>query len=179
MYCSGCWLSDPLNNYFGRRGTVGSSPPSFLAPSIDRIQIFFSAIFCCFSVIGSAFTQNWQQLFVTRLLLGVGMGSKASTVPIFSAENVPASIRGGLVMSWQVGRRTRLTISSILTGTLIIRCGQPLESFWVSAPISPSKTPATSRGVCNWEAPSSQPFLSGSASTSALNHQDGISKRSI
>jgi hypothetical protein len=36
MYCSGCWLSDPLNNYFGRRGTVGSSPPSFLAPSIDR-----------------------------------------------------------------------------------------------------------------------------------------------
>jgi len=81
----GCWLSDPLNNYFGRRGTI-----------------FFSAIFCCFSVIGSAFTQNWQQLFVTRLLLGVGMGSKASTVPIFSAENVPASIRGGLVMSWQM-----------------------------------------------------------------------------
>lgn len=30
------------------------------------------------------------------------MGSKASTVPIYAAENVPASIRGGLVMSWQV-----------------------------------------------------------------------------
>lgn len=30
------------------------------------------------------------------------MGSKASTVPIFSAENVPAAIRGGLVMSWQM-----------------------------------------------------------------------------
>ena len=30
------------------------------------------------------------------------MGSKASTVPIFAAENVPASIRGGLVMSWQM-----------------------------------------------------------------------------
>ncbi|KAL8818247.1 MAG: hypothetical protein Q9191_007983 [Dirinaria sp. TL-2023a] len=81
----GCWLSDPLNNFFGRRGTI-----------------FFSAIFCLLSVIGSGVTQNWQQLFVTRLLLGVGMGSKASTVPIYAAENCPAAIRGGLVMSWQM-----------------------------------------------------------------------------
>ena len=81
----GCWMSDPLNNYFGRRGTI-----------------FFSAMFCCLSVIGSAVTQNWQQLFVTRLLLGIGMGSKASTVPIFCAENAPASVRGGLVMCWQM-----------------------------------------------------------------------------
>ncbi|KAL8819677.1 MAG: hypothetical protein Q9223_001948 [Gallowayella weberi] len=81
----GCWISDPLNYYFGRRGTI-----------------FFSAIFCLFSVIGSAFSQNWQQLFMTRILLGIGMGSKASTVPIYAAENVPAAIRGGLVMSWQM-----------------------------------------------------------------------------
>jgi len=81
----GCWLSDPLNNYIGRRGTI-----------------FFSAVFCLLSVIGSATTQNWQQLFVTRLLLGIGMGSKASTVPIFAAENCPAAVRGGLVMSWQM-----------------------------------------------------------------------------
>ena len=81
----GCWMSDPLNNYFGRRGTI-----------------FFSAMFCCLSVIGSGVTQTWQELFVTRLLLGIGMGSKASTVPIFCAENAPASVRGGLVMCWQV-----------------------------------------------------------------------------
>ncbi|KAG7007644.1 sugar transporter [Physcia stellaris] len=81
----GCWLSDPLNNYFGRRGTI-----------------FFAAIFCLFSVIGSAFSQNWYQLFVTRLLLGIGMGAKASVVPIYAAENCPAAIRGGLVMSWQM-----------------------------------------------------------------------------
>ena len=83
--CSGCWCSDPLNNFFGRRGTI-----------------FFSAIFCFLSVIGSAVSQNWPQLFVTRLLLGIGMGSKASTVPIYAAENCPAAIRGGLVMSWQM-----------------------------------------------------------------------------
>ncbi|OCL08590.1 hypothetical protein AOQ84DRAFT_221733 [Glonium stellatum] len=81
----GCWLSDPLNNYFGRRGTI-----------------FVSAVFCLFSVIGSGCSQNWYQLFVTRILLGIGMGCKASVVPIYAAENVPASIRGGLVMSWQL-----------------------------------------------------------------------------
>ncbi|KAJ6536340.1 hypothetical protein B0H19DRAFT_962966 [Mycena capillaripes] len=81
----GCWLTDPLNNYFGRRGTI-----------------FFCAIFCTFSVIGSGCAQTWPQLFVCRILLGLGMGPKASTVPVFAAENTPASIRGGLVMSWQL-----------------------------------------------------------------------------
>jgi len=78
-------LSDPLNNYFGRRGTI-----------------FFAAVFCLLSVIGSGCTQTWWELFICRLLLGVGMGAKASTVPIYAAENVPAIIRGGLVMSWQM-----------------------------------------------------------------------------
>jgi len=36
------------------------------------------------------------------MLLGVGMGLKEVTVPVFSAEISPAIIRGGLVMSWQV-----------------------------------------------------------------------------
>ncbi len=30
------------------------------------------------------------------------MGPKASTTPVFAAENTPAAIRGGLVMSWQM-----------------------------------------------------------------------------
>ncbi|KAI1353233.1 sugar transporter-domain-containing protein [Xylaria sp. FL0043] len=81
----GCWLSDPLNGYFGRRGTI-----------------FISAIFCLITPIGGAVTQNWQQLLATRLLLGIGMGIKASTVPIFAAENSPASIRGALTMTWQM-----------------------------------------------------------------------------
>lgn len=64
--------------------------------------IFISAIFCLLTPIGGALTQNWQQLLITRILLGVGMGIKASTVPIFAAENSPAAIRGALVMSWQL-----------------------------------------------------------------------------
>ena len=83
--CRGCLLSDPLNTHFGRRGTI-----------------FFAATFCFAAVIGSAFTKSWPQLFICRLLLGVGMGSKASTIPVFAAENSPASIRGSLVMGWQL-----------------------------------------------------------------------------
>lgn len=30
------------------------------------------------------------------------MGLKEVTVPVFSAENAPANIRGALVMSWQM-----------------------------------------------------------------------------
>ncbi|KAH6879676.1 sugar transporter [Coprinopsis sp. MPI-PUGE-AT-0042] len=81
----GCWLTDPLNYYFGRRGTL-----------------FWCGIFCTFSVIGQGLAQTWPQLFVCRLLLGLGMGPKATTSPVFAAENVPANIRGGLVMSWQM-----------------------------------------------------------------------------
>merc|ERR1712093_619903 len=81
----GCWVSDPLNNYFGRRGTI-----------------FVTGNFCLWTVLGSAFTKTWPQLLVCRILLGIGMGAKASTVPIFAAENSPASIRGALVMSWQM-----------------------------------------------------------------------------
>ncbi|KAK1481251.1 hypothetical protein CCUS01_04363 [Colletotrichum cuscutae] len=82
----GCWLSDPLNNFFGRRGAI-----------------FFAANFCLWPVIGSAFSQTWPQLLGCRILLGIGMGAKASTVPIFAAENSPAPIRGALVMTWPFG----------------------------------------------------------------------------
>ncbi|KAF9467282.1 hypothetical protein BDZ94DRAFT_1248985 [Collybia nuda] len=81
----GCWLTDPLNNFLGRRGTI-----------------FVAGIFCTLTVIGSGCAQTWPQLLVCRLLLGIGMGCKATTVPVYAAENTPANIRGGLVMSWQM-----------------------------------------------------------------------------
>ena len=81
----GCWLSDPINNILGRRGVI-----------------FVSAHFCIWPVIGSAFCHTWPQQLVCRILMGVGMGVKASTVPIYAAENSPAAIRGALVMSWQM-----------------------------------------------------------------------------
>ena len=57
----GVWLTDPLNWLAGRRWTI-----------------FISGVFCGLPVIGSALAQSWQQLFVTRLLMGIGMGCKLS-----------------------------------------------------------------------------------------------------
>ena len=100
-HSSGCWLSDPLNNYFGRRGTI-----------------FITALCLIATPIASGFTHSWGTLFAVRLVLGIGMGAKGesalhlyqshvylsvgSTVPVFAAENSPAQIRGALVMGWQL-----------------------------------------------------------------------------
>jgi sugar porter (SP) family MFS transporter len=81
----GAWLADPLNNYLGRRKTI-----------------FITAIILIATPIGSGFTHSWETLFVVRLILGIGMGAKGATVPVFAAENSPAQIRGALVMGWQL-----------------------------------------------------------------------------
>jgi len=81
----GCWLSDPLNRMFGRRGCI-----------------FITALILIATPIGSGFTQSWQTLFVVRLIMGIGMGAKGSTVPVLAAENAPTAIRGALTMSWQL-----------------------------------------------------------------------------
>ncbi|KAM0427386.1 hypothetical protein ACHAQK_012101 [Fusarium lateritium] len=89
------WISDPLNDLLGRRGVI-----------------FIAAIISLGAPFGMAVSQTWGQLAASRMLLGLGMGLKEVTVPVFSAENAPASIRGGLVMSWQVW-----TAFGILLGT--------------------------------------------------------------
>lgn len=92
---SAAWISDPLNDILARRGTI-----------------FFAAIFSLLAPIGSGCSQKWGQLVACRILLGIGMGLKEVTVPVYSAEVAPRTIRGGLVMSWQVW-----TAFGILLGT--------------------------------------------------------------
>lgn len=81
----GAFIVDPLNHYFGRRG-----------------EIFITA--CCLTAtpIGSGFAKSWQGLFAARFVMGIGIGAKNATVPIYSAEMAPARIRGALVMFWQL-----------------------------------------------------------------------------
>jgi MFS family permease len=79
------WAADPLNHYIGRRGTI-----------------FIGAIFSLLAPFGMATSQTWGQLLACRMLLGIGMGLKEVTVPVFSAESAPTIIRGALVMSWQL-----------------------------------------------------------------------------
>lgn len=71
-----------------------------------------AAIFSLLSPIGAGLSQKWGQLVACRILLGIGMGLKEVTVPVYSAEVAPRIIRGGLVMSWQVW-----TAFGILLGT--------------------------------------------------------------
>jgi hypothetical protein len=57
LFCA--WISDPVNDYIGRRGTI-----------------FIAAIFSVLAPIGSGLTQHWGQLAACRVLLGIGMGLK-------------------------------------------------------------------------------------------------------
>jgi MFS family permease len=120
------WLSDPINHRIGRRGTI-----------------FLAAIFSLLAPIGSAATQKWGQLVACRILLGIGMGLKEVTVPVFSAEVAPTNIRGGLVMSWQIWTAfgASLVILFHLTDTVSCQFGKSWlihilqESFSGPAPI--------------------------------------------
>ncbi|KAF8063601.1 hypothetical protein FPV67DRAFT_1672617 [Lyophyllum atratum] len=47
----GCWLTDPLNHFLGRRGTL-----------------FFCGIFCIFAVIGQGLAQTWPQLLLINVV---------------------------------------------------------------------------------------------------------------
>lgn len=81
----GCALTEPLNRWLGRRGVI-----------------FLSCLIAGLASIWEAFTYSWVQLFLARLLLGLGIGPKSATVPVYSAECSPAPIRGALVMMWQM-----------------------------------------------------------------------------
>ncbi|KAG9235481.1 hypothetical protein BJ875DRAFT_494998 [Amylocarpus encephaloides] len=81
----GCWMTVPLNKFFGRRGTV------FVTCLISALACFWQA-----------FTNTWWHMFIARFALGFGIGPKSATVPIYAAECAPPVIRGALVMQWQM-----------------------------------------------------------------------------
>ncbi|WVQ69896.1 uncharacterized protein L199_008119 [Kwoniella botswanensis] len=81
----GAFITDPLNHYLGRRG-----------------EIFLTSACLTATPIASGFAKSWQTLFAIRFVMGIGIGAKNATVPIFSAELAPARVRGALTMFWQL-----------------------------------------------------------------------------
>ncbi|KAF6844684.1 hypothetical protein CMUS01_00868 [Colletotrichum musicola] len=79
-----CWLTEPMNKVFGRRGTV------FVSCLISALTCFWQA-----------FTNTWWHMFIARFFLGFGIGPKSATTPMFAAECAPPRLRGALVMQWQ------------------------------------------------------------------------------
>ena len=64
----GCWLTEPLNRYFARRGTI-----------------FISCFIAAVASIWEGVCNTWVNLFIARFVLGLGIGSKSSTVPVYAA----------------------------------------------------------------------------------------------
>ncbi|CAI7649090.1 unnamed protein product [Penicillium pancosmium] len=117
---SGAWASDPLNNWLGRRGTI-----------------FLTGLFCVFPVLAQGFTQNWWGLMLCRLFMGLGMGVKISTIPVFSAEVSPASIRGGLVTSFQLWVAFGILVG-FCSNLVFYRIGPLAWRFQLSAAFAPA-----------------------------------------
>ncbi|OQE27314.1 hypothetical protein PENSTE_c004G07065 [Penicillium steckii] len=114
------WAADPLNNWLGRRGTI-----------------FLTGLFCVFPVLAQAFTQNWWGLLLCRLFMGLGMGVKVSTIPVFSAEISPASIRGGLVTSFQLWVAFGIFIG-FCSNLIFYRIGTLAWRFQLAAAFAPA-----------------------------------------
>ena len=135
--CSAGWLSDPLNDWLGRRGVI-----------------FAGAMFSLLAPIGAALTQTWPQLAACRILLGIGMGLKEVTVPVFSAENSPSNIRGGLVMSWQIWTAFGILLGTVANITVMVRRARTnCEERDADRP----RTRAPCRGGCSSARPSFPP----------------------
>jgi MFS family permease len=108
----GCWLTEPLNRYFARRGTI-----------------FISCFIAAVASIWEGVANSWVNLFIARFVLGLGIGSKSSTVPVYSAECAPAPIRGALVM--MVSRKSPSQSLSNTDRVPSGKCGPPSASCWV------------------------------------------------
>lgn len=106
----GCALTEPLNNWLGRRGVI-----------------FLSCFIAGIASIWEAFTYSWVQLFLARLLLGLSIGPNSATVPVYSAECSPAPIRGALVMMWQMWTAFGIMLGYIV-GVAFIPRGNLSES---------------------------------------------------
>ncbi|PSR73886.1 hypothetical protein PHLCEN_2v10306 [Hermanssonia centrifuga] len=93
----GCWLTAPLNRWFGRRGTI-----------------FLTAFISFATCIWQGATNSWQHLFVARFVLGLGIGPKSATVPVYAAECAPPIIRGALVMMWQMWTAFGIMLGNVM-----------------------------------------------------------------
>lgn len=100
----GCWLTEPMNARFGRRGTV------FVACVISALACLWQGFTSEYNPetqwvqrrLTSCLADTWWHMFIARFALGLGIGPKSATTPIFAAECAPPKTRGALVMQWQM-----------------------------------------------------------------------------
>lgn len=103
----GCWITPYLNHWLGRRMTI------FLCCTIALITAITQAV-----------SGNWQWFLVSRFFLGLAVGAKSATTPMYAAECAPKSIRGALVMQWQM-----FTAFGIMLGYISSIVCQPFATW--------------------------------------------------
>lgn len=103
----GCWLNTPLNTWLGRRKVL------FLCCTIALITAITQAV-----------SPNWQAFLASRFVLGLAVGAKSATTPVYAAECAPKDIRGALVMQWQT-----FTAFGIMIGYMISIAFQDAATF--------------------------------------------------
>lgn len=87
---------DPLIQGVGRRGAI-----------------VISGVFSFGGAFGCVFVNTWEQLLVCRLIIGIGMGAKAATIPVLLAEIAPTGIRGLVLVCWQLFDAFGILLGSI------------------------------------------------------------------
>lgn len=93
----GCWLTEPMNRLMGRRGAI-----------------FVSCLVAALASVWEGVCNSMGNLLAARFVLGLGIGAKSSTTPVYSAECAPAPIRGALVMQWQVWTAFGIMLGNIM-----------------------------------------------------------------
>lgn len=109
----GCWTNAPLNKYFGRRGTI------FISCFISFASSFWMAA-----------ADTWYNLLIARFALGLAVGAKSSTTPVYAAESAPKSIRGALTMQWQMWTAFGIMlgfISSVAFQNVTVPVGESID----------------------------------------------------
>lgn len=104
------WLTAPLNDYLGRRGTI-----------------FTMCILAAGTSIWEGLCNSWQNLFLARFFLGVSIGAKSTTVPMYSSECAPTAIRGALTSFWQMFTALGIFLGYLVDVALV---GLPPDVNW-------------------------------------------------
>src|ERR1700759_696205 len=71
----GCWLTEPLNRVFARRGTI-----------------FLSCFVAAVASIWEGVANSWVNLFLARFVLGLGIGSKSTSMSPASMQHRPQKL---------------------------------------------------------------------------------------
>ena len=69
-------------------------------------------------------------MFIARFALGIGIGPKSATVPIYAAECTPPAIRGALVMQWQMWTAFGIMLGNIMGVAFGPSTGIPPSLGW-------------------------------------------------